>query len=358
MFMKMASRLQRVREAARYRSVPGQIVDLLTHKLRLDLAPYDYYAFEFYKGGKTWDEKSRYVGRHGSAYWPYANNPLRYNPLFTNKYIEKLMLKGAELPTARLLGVVGGDGDIHSEEQLRERLRQVEHDVVVKPVSGTHGKKVLVVERRGAAARTSGTPSTERDVWEHVSANLERGFLIEEKLTNTAEIAALHPASLNTFRVVTIKSVDKRWCLAAAYLRVGAGGNVVDNIAAGGILVTVDADGRTRSAHHNGVSITQHPDTGVRLVDVPLPGYRAACDLALEASRKLGFVGTIGWDIAATERGPMIVEANLWWTPSFQAALGGAITDELAESLRKRKPFTRWDKSMMHPHFDRQRSRH
>jgi hypothetical protein len=188
-----------------------------------------------------------------------------------------------------------------------------------------------------------------------VRTNLEKGFLIEEKLTNTAEVASLYPGSLNTFRIVTIKAPGNRWCLAAAYLRVGAGGNVVDNIAAGGILVRVDADGRTRSAHRHGQSITHHPDTGAELVGVRLAGYRAACELALEASAKLGFVGTIGWDIAATERGPMIVEANLWWTPSFQTALGGAITDELATSLQKRTAFSRWDKSMMHPRFDLRR---
>jgi hypothetical protein len=355
MFAKIASRLARIRDAARYRSVPHQLVDLVTHKLRLNLAPYDYYAFEFYKGGKSWDEKRRYVGRRGSAFWPFANNPLRYNPLFTNKYIEKLMLKGAGLPTARLLAVVGTSGDLHSEEALCAFLERLTQDVVLKPISGTHGKKVLVLTRNGGELRAGTRRVSEKDVWDHVRANLEPGFLIEERLTNTPEIAALHPASLNTFRVVTVKTPANRWCLAAAYLRVGAGGNVVDNIAAGGILVRVDANGRTCSAHHDGRSIRQHPDSGAELLGVQLGGYRAACELALEASRKLPFVGTIGWDIAATERGPLIIEANLWWTPSFQTALGGAITDELATSLSKHTVFTRWDKSMMHPRFDLRR---
>jgi hypothetical protein len=211
---------------------------------------------------------------------------------------------------------------------------------------------VLVLSGSGGELQAGGKPCTEKDVWDHVGADLARGFLVEEKLTNTPEIAALHPASLNTFRVVTIKTLDHSWRIAAAYLRVGAGGSVVDNIAAGGILVRVDADGRTRSAHHAGRAITRHPDTGAELVGVPLPEFRAACELALAASAKLGFVGTLGWDIAATDRGPVVVEANLWWTPSFQTALGGAITDELATSLPKRAPFTRWDKSMMHPRFD------
>jgi hypothetical protein len=358
MLARIASRLTRVREAARFRSVPQQIVDLVTHKLRLNIAPYDYYAFEFYKGDKSWDEKKRYVGRHGSAYWPFENNPLRFNPLFTHKYIEKLLLKGADLPTARLLATIGENGDIRSREALDEFLRDLPHDVVMKPVSGTHGKKVLVLSRSGNGLRAGGKPCNMEEIWQHVHDDLSRGFLIEEKLTNTPEIAALYPSSLNTFRVVTIKTLDKRWCLAAAYLRVGAGGNVVDNIAAGGILVRVDADGRTCSAHHHGRSIVQHPDTGAPLVGLQLAGYPSACVLALEASRKLGFVGTIGWDIAATERGPVIVEANLWWTPSFQAALGGAITDELAVALRKRTPFERWDRSMMHPKFDQRRRRH
>lgn len=358
MFAKIASRLARIREAARYRSVPYQLVDLVTHKVRLNLAPYDYYAFEFYKGGKTWDEKSRYVGRRGSVYWPFASNPLRYNPLFTNKYIEKLLLKGAGLPTAGLLAVVGTNGDLRTEEALCGFLERLTHDVVLKPISGTHGKKVLVLARCNGELRAGGERIGEEDVWNHVRSNLEPGFLVEERLTNTPEIAVLHPASLNTFRVVTVKTPDNRWCLAAAYLRVGAGGSAVDNIAAGGILVAVDANGRTCSAHHDGRSIRQHPDTGAELVGVQLGGYGAACRLALEASRKLPFVGTIGWDIAATERGPLIVEANLWWTPSFQTALGGAITDELAAALSKRTAFMRWNKSMMHPRFDLRRGSH
>jgi hypothetical protein len=357
MFAKMAARLNRMRDAARFRSVPNQIIDLVTHKVRLNIAPYDYYSLEFYKSGKTWDEKSRYVGKYGSAYWPFESNPLRYNPLFTNKYIEKLLLKGAGLPTAQLLAIVGENGDIRSREDLVELLQRLPHDVVMKPVSGTHGKKVLVLARGVDGLRAGDETWTELDVWNHVRGDLQRGFLIEEKLVNSAEIAALYPRSLNTLRVVTVKTLDKRWCLAAAYLRVGAGGRVVDNISAGGILVRVDEDGRTRSAHQDGRSIAEHPDTGASLIGVRLEGYRAACDLALEASRKLGFVGTIGWDIAATDRGPVIVEANLWWTPSFQAALGGAITDELAMSLPKRAPFARWDKSMMYPHFDKRKRR-
>jgi hypothetical protein len=355
MLAKIASRLKRIREAARYRSVPLQLVDLLVHKLKINIAPQDYYAFEFYKGGKSWDEKSRYVGRHGSSYWPFENNSLRYNLLFTHKYIEKCMLKGAGLPTAQLVAVIGNDGDVRTESELGDLLQRLPQDVVVKPVSGTHGRNVLVLSRSGGELRASGIASTPKDVWDHVKSRLESGFLIEEKLTNTPELSALHPGSLNTFRIVTIKTLDKRWHLAAAYLRVGAGGRVVDNIAAGGILVQVDAEGRTCKAHHHGLSITHHPETGAPLVGVQLTGYRAACELALEASRRLWFVGTIGWDIAATERGPMIVEANLWWTPSFQTALGGVITDELARSLSKRTPFMRWDKSMMHPGFDLQR---
>jgi hypothetical protein len=357
MFVKIAARLARIRKAARYRSVPLQLIDLLVHKIKINVAPQDYYAFEFYKGGKSWDEKSRYVGRHGSSYWPFENNPLRYNLLFTHKYIEKCMLKGAGLPTAQLVAVVGDNGDIRNEDELRDLLQRVPHDVVVKPVSGTHGRNVLVVSRSGGELRVGGKPCSAKDVWDHVKSSLASGFLVEEKLENTPELSALHPASLNTFRIVTIKTLDKRWCLAAAYLRVGAGGRVVDNIAAGGILVQIDSDGRTCAAHHHGSLVTHHPETGAQLIGVRLPGYRAACDLALEASRRLWFVGTIGWDIAATERGPTIVEANLWWTPSFQTALGGIITDELARSLRKRKPFTRWDKSMMHPKFDLQRRR-
>jgi len=76
-------------------------------------------------------------------------------------------------------------------------------------------------------------------------------------------------------------------------------------------------------------------------------------DFALEVSNKFGFWGTIGWDIASTEEGPLIIEANgAWGAEGIQQAMGkGLITDELATKLKKHTLSGTWDKSKMYPNF-------
>ncbi len=42
---------------------------------------------------------------------------------------------------------------------------------------------------------------------------------------------------------------------------------------------------------------------------------------AIDAARKFMPIRTIGWDVAVTPDGPVIIEDNLWWAPSHSNAL-------------------------------------
>jgi hypothetical protein len=99
--------------------------------------------------------------------------------------------------------------------------------------------------------------------------------------------------------------------------------------------------------------LTHHPDTGVPLIGIQLDGGEAVRELALEASRKFGLMGTIGWDIGLTEKGPVLIEGNNLWGANDQKVRGGHIKEEMTQSLRQHKIFSRWDRKRMFPHFYR-----
>ena len=334
--------LERARSARDYKSVPSQVLDALFHKIAINTAFRDYHQYEFYKPGKTMEEKSRYVGLTGSRYWPYENNKPKFAVTLTDKYIQKTMLIGFGLPTARLLTTVGRTFDIDDLETFGSFLASYQHDVVLKPISSSGGTNILVLARKGDGFECSGRAISVNEVWEHLSKGLERGFLIEERAKNIDEVAALYPHSLNTFRVVTIRTSDGVWHSPACALKLGRGGGWVDNLAAGGIQVPVGTSGITYNAydHISHQPITHHPDTGAPLNGITLSCHREIVELGLKASRKFGFMGTIGWDIAATDKGPLIVEGNTLWAPKFQIPMGGFITDDIAKGLRRRTMFT------------------
>ncbi|MGE0627290.1 MAG: sugar-transfer associated ATP-grasp domain-containing protein, partial [Hyphomicrobiaceae bacterium] len=57
--------------------------------------------------------------------------------------------------------------------------------------------------------------------------------------------------------------------------------------------------------------VTHHPDTGAALVGAHLPNWDRMKQAALEGARLMHEVGLIGWDMASTPDGPVIVEMNV-----------------------------------------------
>src|SRR3972149_6598816 len=122
---KLKSLMSYMRQASKVRSISAQVIDIILHKLILCVSPADYYHFEFYRPGKTWNEKSRYVALGGSVYWPFENNEFKFSIALSDKYIQKHLLTGFNLPTPRLMTTVGQDREIQHYAQWRDFLKSV-----------------------------------------------------------------------------------------------------------------------------------------------------------------------------------------------------------------------------------------
>jgi hypothetical protein len=58
------------------------------------------------------------------------------------------------------------------------------------------------------------------------------------------------------------------------------------------------------------VEIEAHPDTGEKLLGARVPHWDDMVGLAFKAHKVVRDMPLIGWDMAATSRGPVLVEAN------------------------------------------------
>ena len=47
-------------------------------------------------------------------------------------------------------------------------------------------------------------------------------------------------------------------------------------------------------------------------------------ELAVRAARAVAPLRTVGWDVAPTADGPMVLEGNAWWAP-LQDPAGGSV---------------------------------
>lgn len=143
---------------------------------------------------------------------------------------------------------------------------------------------------------------------------LKSGHHICEELVRPHPVTErLNPTSLNTVRVVTILENDNVR-LFRPFLRIGRYGSDVDNGGVGGIIVPIDAEtGQlARSGRdETGRWYTAHPDSLIKFADITLPMWSDAVTLAKKLANIHPRSRCIGWDIAATPSGWVMIEANI-----------------------------------------------
>jgi hypothetical protein len=99
-----------------------------------------------------------------------------------------------------------------------------------------------------------------------------------------------------------------------AELRMGRGGNRVDNISQGAIGAILDVetgrffDGAVSSENDKFYS---HPDTKYKFSDYTNPHWDEIKSFVIDAASRVPHLKYVGWDIALTPNGPVVVEANI-----------------------------------------------
>ena len=126
-------------------------------------------------------------------------------------------------------------------------------------------------------------------------------------------MSRLCPDSVNTVRIVTLVT-DKGAEMVYALVRMGMGGVCVDNVSSGGMYAPVNEHGqlhRPAFCDKTGKYYERHPVTGTDIVGFQIPMFEDALELCRTASRRVEeHLKYIGWDVAITPDGPVLVEGN------------------------------------------------
>lgn len=154
----------------------------------------------------------------------------------------------------------------------------------------------------------------ERDIRE-VYAELmeEKLFLAEETIVQHPEMNKLCSRSVNTIRVCTVLSDNGNPHVVYVLIRIGSGNNDVDNVSSGGMYTLLSDDGVITHPAFCDKTVTYytaHPANGFELIGFKVPFFNEAVELCRKAALVEPRMRYIGWDIAITEQGPVIVEGN------------------------------------------------
>ncbi len=165
------------------------------------------------------------------------------------------------------------------------------------------------------------------------------GCVHEEFVKQHSEINKIHAKCINTIRIETFIDKNDQVHILSAFMRFGVGKSFVDNAHAGGFYVGINLENGTlkkvghQYMEYGGDELSQHPDNNFIFDGFKIPFFKEACELTLKA---VDFIPDryIGWDIAISEKGPVIIEANEY--PSiFMAdiAYGGYLNHPLYKDI-------------------------
>ena len=138
-------------------------------------------------------------------------------------------------------------------------------------------------------------------------------LLLEEPIIQHDKMNELNPSSVNTCRLVSIMNKKDEVTILASFIRIGNGSNVVDNFNSGGMTAKVDVNtGKIieNAVNKEGHVFEKHPLSGTMINGFEIPYFNEAKKLVKEAARRSKNVRYVGWDVAITNNGPLLVEGN------------------------------------------------
>lgn len=185
-----------------------------------------------------------------------------------------------------------------------------------KPLDGQCGNGIFVLKVSDGKVFIEDEEVDEAGLRAHCS---DGRYLMQEFVEQHSEMSRLHPQSINTIRLLTVRSLkDGQIHVMPSILRIGTGDSIVDNTSQGGLAVGIDLETGNLKQYgfykpDFGLKTDEHPDSHVRFAEFQIPYFAEAKRQAIKLHSMLPGLHSVGWDIAIGTDGPIFIEGNDNW---------------------------------------------
>ncbi len=204
----------------------------------------------------------------------------------------------------------GKKNKIKSNSELVSFFEKVFHSldltrVIVKEMDTKGGKGIFVILKK----------SLQEQIHEIGHLLLSGSFIHQDFINQHPEINKIYKHSINTLRFDICVDNEGSNHLLGSGMRFGADGSLIDNRSQGGLFVPIDDSngsllGKGYSQMGFGANeFVKHPTTDFEFKGFKIPCYNEAKRLAMNMSELIPN-RIVGWDIAITPNGPIVVEGN------------------------------------------------
>ncbi len=284
-----------------------------------DCFPFQYYRFDLFRKDckLQLEEMKKYVPHYFLFNLFYPLSFKDYGILCEDKLLSYAMLKAYEIAQPKLLFCFDNNRFFSSENAplLPEEVNTVinasaTEKLFIKPRFGVGGKGIFVFRKE-----ENRYVDDQQNVLDHnffLNVLKDGFYIVQEGLVQHASINNIYPNSVNTFRIVT-ECIEGEARILFSILRMGSGGQQVDNASSGGMYIKINSDnGQLNDFAYttDRSTFNAHPDTNFIFKGAVLENWAEAKSFALEAAIQFREIKYLGWDVAVSTDGPSIIEFN------------------------------------------------
>lgn len=289
-YKRFANNLKKIAKE-NHRSYLSLTMDTYYSILKYGIGLSDYLNYKFYSRSK--EERKEYVGIKLQNTFYEKVSPSAYKKRYT---IKPTFLKEFKEFTKREFFVP----EENNFEEFEEFLKK--HQVFMrKPYDGLGGADVSKIWTKDI-----------KNPKEFYQELIEKRLFLEELVLQHKKLNELCESSVNTIRIMTFNNHGTPEILWAG-LRIGNGINSVDNFHAGGMGAEINLETGSLIGPALDKDLNKfefHPKSKVKIDGFQIPYFDEVKEMVQQASLKSDKILVVGWDVAITKDGPIIIEGN------------------------------------------------
>lgn len=325
---------------------------------RLNLMePKEYYDYELFDPRLSWDDKKRFLSRNQFAMMHRELNPPK-DMGTTNKLVFKFYAQNFNLPIPKMYGLFdpnfGFDpegGELRTFEQLEKLIAKSEiTEFMLKAIGADKGLgSMLCLKKDDGTLHAIGIGDLtisqlhKRMVGTHYNQHkfVADSWMIEERIRQHPFFDNYTDSCTQTIRVIALATRTGEIEIIATGLNIAKQGRPNDNVGTDGMAARVDENGVLGPAVQRtpeGLKyFDKHPETGFPITGQKLPKFDEALKLAMRAQSVVPHMRILGWDIAITAEGSVILEGNAYWNWETMQRISrrGLLRKSLAAEVRE-----------------------
>ncbi len=296
------------------------LIDIIFSKIVYGSSVDNYLFFKFYN--LTFRERNSYVTYRLNKKIVRQKNDRNYTSNFRNKAL--FAIKFEKFFKRDWLEYSNA-----SEEKFVEFIKN-KTSIIVKPIDSAFGQGIFKINVSNIEK-----PS---DLYNKLKTYNNGKVIVEEWINQHQSINRLYSKAVNPIRLITIVNKGNCYILTGG-ITIG-NGREYTNASCGDMVAPIDlttGEVLYPAEDGDGNIYNEHPETRAKIKGFQIPYWEDIIKMVNEASSIVPEIKYVGWDIAVTNNGPIIIEGNT--SPGYKYY---QMSNHLTNNIGNKKIYTKY----------------